>query len=164
MEPQVNVKSKSLYDTDYQLWIDGTVAQLKSGDFSDLDVEHLIEEVESLGKSQKHAVSSYLLRLCEHLFKLKYWQSDSLRGGAMRDSCFRGWILEIGNFRFEIELIIKDSPSLKPFLSENFLVAYQKARKNILKVMKTSSSLIPEEPEFTLEQALDEDWLPWRPE
>ena len=42
-------------------------------------------------------------------------------------------------FRFEIELIIKDSPSLKPFLSENFLVAYQKARKNILKVIKTSS-------------------------
>jgi len=72
MQPQVNVKSKSLYDTDYHLWIDGTVTQLKSGDFSDLDVENLIEEVESLGKSQKHAVSSYLLRLCEHLLKLKY--------------------------------------------------------------------------------------------
>jgi len=99
MEPQVNVKSKSLYDTDYHLWIDYTVAQLKSGDFSDLDVENLIEEVESLGKSQKHAVSSYLLRLCEHLLKLKYWESDSLRGGVMRESCFRGWDVEIAVFR-----------------------------------------------------------------
>jgi len=157
MQPQVKAQPTSLYDTDYQLWIARTVAQLKSGHFSDLDWKNLIEEIESLGKSQKHAISSYLLRLCEHLLKLKYWESE-------RDSCFRGWILEIGNFRAEIELIIQDSPSLKPFLSEKFLVSYQKARKIILKLIKTSASLIPEEPDFTLEQALDEDWLPWQPE
>ena len=156
MQPQIKAKPTSLYDTDYQQWIDRTVAQLKSGHFRDLDLENLIAEVESLGKSQKHAISSYLLRLCEHLLNLKYWESE-------RKSCFRGWILEIGNFRSEIELIIQDSPSLKPFLSEKFSVSYQKARKVILKAMKISSSFIPEAPDFTLEQALDEDWLPWQP-
>ena len=64
------------------MWIDYTVARLKSGDFGDLDVEHLIEEIESLGKSQKHAVSSYLLRLCEHLFKLKGTSINSKLGVA----------------------------------------------------------------------------------
>jgi hypothetical protein len=71
-------------------------------------------------------------------------------------------VLGINNFRSEIELILKDSPSLKHFLDENFTSAYQKARKSLLKVMPLPTDLIPEEPAFTLEQALDEDWLPWQ--
>jgi hypothetical protein len=156
MQPEVKAQSVALYDTDYQLWLDQTIAQLKAQDFSNLDLENLIEEIESLGKSDKRAISSYLLRLCEHLLKLKYWESE-------RELCFRGWILEINNFRSEIELILKDSPSLKPFLSEAFLASYRKARKNLLKAIELPSS-IPQEPEFTLEQALDEDWLSWTPE
>jgi hypothetical protein len=157
MQPQVKAKPKSLYDTDYQLWIDGTVAQLKSGDFSDLDVENLIEEVESLGRSQKHAISSYLLRLCEHLLKLKYWESE-------RESCFRGWDVEIAHFRLQIQEYLDVSPSLKPFLKDNFRKQYNNGRKLFLKASGLHSSLISEEPDFTLEQALDENWLPWQPE
>jgi len=157
MEPQVKAKPTLLYDADYQLWLDQTVAQLKARDFSNLDLENLIEEIESLGKSDKRAISSYLLRLCEHLLKLKYWESE-------RELCFRGWILEINNFRSEIELILQDSPSLKSFVSEAFLAAYQKARKNILKAIELPADFISQAPNFTLEQALDEDWLPWQPE
>ena len=43
-------KIKTLYDSDFALWIDATVKQLKSGDFSRIDLENLIEEVEALGK------------------------------------------------------------------------------------------------------------------
>ena len=157
MQSEINVKSASLYDTDYQLWLEQTVAQLKAQDFNNLDLENLIEEIESLGRSDKRALSSYLMRLCEHLLKLRYWESE-------RELCFRGWLLEINNFRSEIELILKDSPSLKPFLSETFLASYQKARKNILKTIELPSDFMLQEPEFTLEQALDEDWLPWQPE
>lgn len=155
MQSEVKVKSIALYKKDYQLWLDQTVAQLKVQDFSNLDLENLIEEIESLGKSDKRAISSYLLRLCEHLLKLQYWESE-------RELCFRGWVLEVNNFRSDIELILEDSPSLKSFLTERFLSSYQKARKNILKVAGFPSSVIPQEPEFTLEQALDEDWLPWQ--
>ncbi|MGK7924771.1 MAG: DUF29 domain-containing protein [Spirulina sp.] len=156
MEPQVKPQPTLLYDKDYQLWLNDTVAQLKVRNFSNLDIENLIEEIESLGRRDKRAISSYLLRLCEHLLKLKYWESE-------RELCFRGWILEINNFRSEIELILQDSPSLKPFLSEIFLASLQKSRKNMLKVMDTPTDLVPQEPNFTLEQALDEDWLPWQP-
>jgi len=157
MEPQVKAKPTSLYDTDYQLWIDGTVAQLKSGDFSNLDVENLIEEVESLGRSDKRAILSYLIRLCEHFLKLQYWEAE-------RQSCFRGWKLEIANFRLQICLILKDSPSLKNHLCQNFEFAYKNARKLFLDASELDVKVIPEEPEFTLEQALEEDWLPWQPE
>ncbi|NJL48382.1 MAG: DUF29 domain-containing protein [Leptolyngbyaceae cyanobacterium SM2_5_2] len=157
MNSDVKVKLGSLYNIDYQRWLERTVAQLKAEDFSNLDLENLIEEIESLGKSDKRAILSYLLRLCEHLLKLKYWEAE-------RELCFRGWILEINNFRLEIDLILKDSPSLKPLLSEAFLSAYQKARKNMLKVIGVPSSSISQVPDFTLEQALDEDWFPWQSE
>jgi hypothetical protein len=156
MNSEVMMKLTSLYDVDYQCWLDQTAAQLRAHDFGNLDLENLIEEIESLGKSDKRALSSYLLRLCEYLLKLEYWEFE-------RELCFRGWVLEINNFRLEIELTLKDSPSLKPFLTECFSSSYQKARKNILKGA-VPSSFMPQEPEFTLEQVLDEDWLPWQPE
>jgi len=154
---ELKMKLVFLYNTDYQRWLEQTAAQLKANDFSNLDLENLIEEIESLGKSDKRAIASYLLRLCEHLLKLKYWEAE-------REMCFRGWVLEVNNFRSEIELILKDSPSLKQFLEENFTPAHQKARKNLLKVMPLLTDLVSQEPSFTLEQALDEDWLPWQPE
>lgn len=157
MELQVKPEPILLYNTDYQLWLNETIAQLKARDFSNLDLENLIEEIESLGRSEKRTISSYLLRLCEHLLKLKYWESE-------RELCFRGWILEINNFRSEIEFILQDSHSLKPFASEAFLAVYQKSRKIMLKVLDLPANVIPQVPDFTLEQALDEDWLPWQPD
>jgi hypothetical protein len=154
---QSKSKIDSLYDTDYQLWLDQTAAQLKNKDFSQIDLENLIEEIESLGKSDKRAILSYLIRLCEHLLKLKHWESE-------RETCLRGWLQEIDNFRSEIELILDDSPSLKAFLAEKFASAYQKARKSLIKAAPLTTDLVPEEPCFTLEQALDQDWLPWQPE
>jgi len=157
MNSDVQTKVVSLYDTDYQCWLEQIVAQLRTRDFNDLDWENLIEEIESLGKSDKRAISSYLMRLCEHLLKLKYWQAE-------RELCFRGWDLEVANFRLQIRAILQDSPSLRRHLDENFLVEYSSARKLFLKASKLDANLVPKESDFTLEQALDEDWLPWQPE
>lgn len=161
MQSQVNLKSaslksSSLYDTDYQRWLNQTVEQLQGRDFDNLDLEQLIEEIESLGKRDKRALLSYLMRLCEHLLKLQYWTSEQQR-------CFRGWALEINNFRSEISLILQDSPSLVPFMHERFPSTYQKARSNLLKVLP-NSVVIPGEPDFSVEQAMDEEWLPWQPD
>lgn len=157
MQPEVNVKSSSLYDTDFQLWIEQTVEQLRGRNFSQLDLENLIEEIESLGRSEKRTISSYLMRLCEHILKLKYWESE-------RERCFRGWKLEIANFRLDIQAMLDDSPSLKNYLDEKFMLEYKRARKLFLTASELNANLIPEEPDFTLEQALNEDWLPWQPQ
>jgi hypothetical protein len=154
---EIETKIVSLYDIDFQRWLDQTVIQLRAHDFNNLDLENLIEELESLGKSDKRAISSYLMRLCEHFLKLQYWESE-------RESCFRGWKLEVANFRLQIQSILKDSPSLKNYLRENFVLEYRNGRKLFLNASELDSRLIPEEPGFTLEQALDEDWLPWQPE
>ncbi|BAS58683.1 hypothetical protein NIES2135_18080 [Leptolyngbya boryana NIES-2135] len=157
MKSEVTVNSKSLYDTDYQLWIDQTVAQLKAQEFREIDLENLIEEIESLGRSEKHAMSSYLMRLCEHLLKIKYWESE-------RETCFRGWDIEVANFRLQIQELLETSPSLKSFSQDIFSKQYKNGRKLFLKASQLSDKLVPVEPWFTLEQALEEDWLPWQPE
>ncbi len=76
MGSEMPAKLASLYETDYQLWLNKTVEQLRSHDFYNIDLESLIEELESLGKSDKRAISSYLMRLCEHLQKEKHWYSE----------------------------------------------------------------------------------------
>ncbi|NCQ91456.1 MAG: DUF29 domain-containing protein [Microcystis aeruginosa LG13-13] len=119
-----------LYEQDYYLWIEETRSLLENHQFSDLDLDNLIEEISDMGKSQRQSLKSYLTRLLEHLLKLVYWQSEL-------EYNQRGWKNEIRNFRLQIKQIIEDSPSLKPYLSEIFLPCYR-----------------------TIEQALNEDWFP----
>jgi hypothetical protein len=111
-------KVKTLYDQDFALWIEETVKQLKSGDLSQVDLENLIEEVESLGKSQRKAVDNFLTRLLEHLLKRCY---------VVLPDCYRGWEIEIRNFRKELKKEFKYSPSLKRFMIEILEECYREA-------------------------------------
>lgn len=147
------VNAPSLYDTDFLLWIEATTTLLQNHEFARLDLDNLIEEIESLGRSDKRAILSYLARLCEHLLKIKYWDAE-------RQQCLRGWSIEVNNFRREIYRLLKDSPSLKTHLLENFQSEYQDARDNVLVASAIASNLIPEEPFFSLDQALEKGWLP----
>ncbi|NEQ46808.1 MAG: DUF29 domain-containing protein [Leptolyngbya sp. SIOISBB] len=156
MQPKTPTTLASLYDTDYQRWLSETMAQLRSRNFEHLDLENLIEEIESLGKREKRDLASYLMRLCEHLLKLKYWTVE-------RASCDRGWKVEIRNFRLQIARILEDSPSLKTYLTKNFEREYRHARQLLIDASNLPESVLPEKSCFALEEALDENWLPWQP-
>ncbi|MGA1282785.1 MAG: DUF29 domain-containing protein [Prochlorothrix sp.] len=157
MRPEPQTDRAALYELDYQCWLDRTVAQLRARDLNSLDWENLIEELESLGKRDKRAIVSYLMRLCEHLLKLQYWQTE-------RENCFRGWAGEVRNFRLQIRSSLADSPSLKAHLKAAFLEAYRDGRNLFLDRSGLDATLVPEEPPFTLVQALNEAWLPWKPQ
>ncbi|MGB8701136.1 MAG: DUF29 domain-containing protein, partial [Thermosynechococcaceae cyanobacterium] len=66
MSLETGVKT-SLYEADYQLWLEQTLEQLRSHDFNNLDLDHLTEEIEDLGKRDKRSLSSYL-GLAEKVF------------------------------------------------------------------------------------------------
>ena len=59
---QAIAPSLSLYDRDLDLWLETAIAQLKAGDFHNLDVENLIEELEGLSGSNKREVETRLKR------------------------------------------------------------------------------------------------------
>ncbi|AKE62885.1 hypothetical protein MYAER_0525 [Microcystis aeruginosa NIES-2549] len=142
-----------LYEQDYYLWIEKTISLLENRQFSELDLENLIDEISSMGKSEKRSLESYLTRLLEHLLKLAYWQSEL-------EYNQRGWKNEIRNFRLRIQQIIEDSPSLKPYLLEIFSPCYQNARKLFLDLSGMAENLVGLAPICTIEQALNEDWFP----
>ncbi len=142
-----------LYEQDYYLWIEKTISLLENHQFSDLDLDNLIEEISDMGKSQRQSLKSYLTRLLEHLLKLVYWESEL-------EYNQRGWKNEIRNFRLGIQQIIEDSPSLKPYLAEIFSSCYQNARKLFLDLSGMAENLVGLAPICTIEQALNEDWFP----
>ena len=83
----------SLYEQDFYQWIEEQAALLKAGALSQLDVENLIEEVESMGKSQKKELYSRLIILISHLLKWDY-QPDQIPIGSSnhrRSHCCGGY-------------------------------------------------------------------------
>ena len=73
--------SNTLYDSDLQLWIEQTIQQLQNHEFESLDIQHLIEELVDLGKSEKNTLRSNLKILLAHLLKLKiqHDEPDSMK-------------------------------------------------------------------------------------
>jgi len=73
---------ETLYDRDLQLWIEQTISQLQNREFDALDIDHLIEELSDLGKSEKNALKSNLTILLAHLLKLMVQQDvpDMMKG------------------------------------------------------------------------------------
>ena len=143
----------TLYDTDYNLWLEETVQQLQAQDFNAIDWVNLIEEISSLGRSEKKAIKSLLTRLFEHLLKLAYWERE-------RDYNQNHWKREILNFRQQIRDDLKTSPSLKRYLTEVFDESYQDARKLVSLVSQLPLETFPSSPIGNVEQILDENWLP----
>lgn len=64
------------------------------------------------------------------------------------------------NFRIHIQKYLEASPSLKAFLEETFVKQYRNRRKLFLKASEIDPCLIPKQPDFIFNQALDENWLP----
>ncbi|MFB2923529.1 DUF29 domain-containing protein [Aerosakkonema funiforme] len=139
--------SSTRYGTDYHQWIKETVHQLKERNFNEVDWDNLIEELESMGKSDKRALLSLLTRLLEHLLKLSYWEGEKERSG-------NHWAAEIVNFRAQIQSRLEDSPSLRSELEAMYAKAYPVAVKSVSKLF-----LLPNDAHISLEQALDEDWF-----
>jgi hypothetical protein len=130
---------KSLYESDFLLWTQDTVAKLKAKDFDHLDLENLIEEIESLGKSDKKEIKSRLTTLLAHLLKRIY---------VNMPDCFNGWENTIVEQRTEIEYALTDSPSLKALWSDTFDIAFRNALRNVKKEYAKKGYQIPDTWQF----------------
>ncbi|HEY9691128.1 MAG TPA: DUF29 domain-containing protein [Oculatellaceae cyanobacterium] len=108
---------QELYQQDYYQWLNTTAELLRSRQLDDVDFDNLIEEIEDMGGSQRRELQSRLIVLLMHLLKYQYQPS-------MRSSSWRGTIFEQ---RRQIALLIKNSPSLKPYYLEIFSECYSDA-------------------------------------
>ncbi|MBR8829128.1 MAG: DUF29 domain-containing protein [Gomphosphaeria aponina SAG 52.96 = DSM 107014] len=148
----LDVTKKKLYNQDFHLWLENTVKQIKRGELNLVDWENLLEELESLGKSNQRELKSRLTVLLEHLLKLVYWEEE-------RENNVRGWKGTIIEQRKQIEALLDDSPSLKLLLEESFSTCYANARKITIVKTGLQSNRLPEESPFNLANTLEESYL-----
>ncbi len=144
-----------LYDRDFYAWTQQQAVLLRAGRLTDVDLEHLIEEVEDLGGEQKRAVRSHLRHLIAHLVKLRCSPADDPR---------RGWKDEVRSARGEIEDRLADSPSLRSHLDNLLADVWPRARRLAAGQMADYGEHpdVPADCPFTLGQVLDEDYWPDR--
>lgn len=146
--PETSVNT--LYEQDFYLWIATTVKELKEGKWDEIDIPNLIEELESMGRSERRELKSRLIVLLVHLLKWKYQPIQRCES----------WIHTINEQRRQLELILEDSPSLKPFLDEVWQECYTKARREASKETGLAVDNLPTESPFNSEETLNSDYLP----
>jgi hypothetical protein len=123
---------------------------MKEGDLSKLDLEHIIEEIETLGKSDKRALHSYLIVLLQHLLKNTYTLDQ--KGNS------KSWDSTIYNSRKGIQKLLKDSPSLKKELKLEFNESYSEARELALiesNNIYRNEEVFPKECPWSLDEILN---------
>jgi hypothetical protein len=141
---------KTGYDHDFYAWTQAQAEALRAKDWPAVDIDHLGEEIESLGNEQAHAVESQLHILCAHLLKWRYQ--------PRRRS--RSWQATIRNARIEIRRRLRRNPSLRPQLPTNLIDAYRDARTLAMDETGFPLAILPEACPWSLGQLQDEDFLP----
>jgi hypothetical protein len=113
-EETTDVQTTTLYDSDFYAWTQQQVDLLRAGQWAQVDIENLIEEIESLGKQQQQELRNRLEVLLGHLLKW-YFQPEARS---------KSWRATINEQRFKIQRLLKENPSLKPYLTEAIEIGY----------------------------------------
>lgn len=109
----------SLYDRDFHAWSRQQAELLRAGELAQADLEHITEEIESVGKTVNRELVSRLTVLLLHLLKWRY----------QPEGHSNSWRLSIANLHDEIADPLDDNPSLKSVLDEVARSAYRYARR-----------------------------------
>ena len=142
--------SANLYESDFFGWTQQQAELLKTGQLTELDTEHLIEEIEAMGRSERQQLTRRLEVLLTHLLKWQY--QPEFRG--------RSWELTIIEQRRRIAKLLTANPSLKPVLDACFLDAYDDARFSAMKETRLPLETFPAQPIIALAKALELDYFP----
>jgi len=107
------------YERDYGLWAEQMANLLAAGRFSELDIENLVEEVRDFSKRERDSLLSSIRLIIHHLLKWDY--QPQLRS--------RSWLVTVQRERSNIADYLADSPSLKIYMTDEYLgKIYKKAK------------------------------------
>lgn len=140
----------TLYDRDFYAWANEQAGLLRAGKMSEADVEHIAEEIESMGRSEKRELVSRLTILLLHLLK---WQFLPVRQGP-------SWRLSIATTRDTLADHLDENPSLRIMLESSMGVAYRRARRNAAVETGLAEATFPATCAWSAEQILSENFWP----
>ena len=143
--------TKTLYETDFVEWADRTAELLRERKFEEVDLEHLIEEVEGLAGSDRREMRSQLERLLMHLIKQR------IQPGREGSS----WRTSVVDAQREIRLLLEDSPSLRQHLERILQQSYRASVKYALRETELNAKAkdlgLPETCPYAISDLLEGD-------
>jgi hypothetical protein len=153
MATRIKRPSSGLYEADFYAWTKEQTALLRAQRFGDLDLEHVIEEIEDLGTSLHWSARSRVRTIIEHLLKLQYSPASDPRPGwydtilVQRDDLLDGLTL-----------------TLRRVLEAELPAHFERARKRAATSLRkhgedAAADALPATCPYTLEQIAG-DWLP----
>ena len=139
-----------LHETDFHAWTERQAALLRSGDLDLVDIANIVEEIETLGRSERAALKSAYRLIALHLLEII----------TQKERVSRSWLGTIAREREHAADILHENPSLRPQRDELFAAGYRAARKEAQAQTGLPPSAFPTEPPFTLAEVEDENHLP----
>jgi len=143
-------RARAAYDDDLVLWIDGQIQLLVAARYSELDVENLVGELESMKHSQAKALKNRLRVVIMHLLKCQF-QPDHYKGR---------WHGTLAEQRMRLDQLLTNSPSLRRKVAEFAQYGYPVAVKRAAGETHLPVSAFPTENPYSVEQILDQDFTP----
>jgi hypothetical protein len=147
------------YDEDFYNWTREQAAALrKAGQDrvnAPVDWENIAEEIESMGRSDRHQIMNRLATLLEHLLKLAHSPAQDPR---------RGWRRTVREQRHRIDRLLKESPSLRRDMPDFLAEAWPEARDNAIDILDEQDGIdvtgLPEACPWSVEQVMDRGFWP----
>jgi hypothetical protein len=153
MATRIKPTTAPLYEQDFYAWSKAQADLLRAGRFTDLDLEHLIEEVDDLGESLYRSARSRTRTIIEHLLKLEHSPARDPRAG---------WVETVMTQRSDLEDEL--TASLRPKVAGALSRTYDQARRNVAAALyehgeHAAADALPATCRYTLDQ-ITSDWLP----
>ena len=139
-----------LYEKDFYAWLTQNARLMRLGKLSEIDVENIAEELESMGKSERRAFMNRLAVLIAHLLKWRF--QPGIRSNS--------WRYSIKEQRASLLDLLEDSPSLSSEIEQKIKKAYSKALIIAARETGLPESSFPPACPFTFSQTVDDSFLP----
>jgi hypothetical protein len=146
------MQTTTLYDQDFYAWTQRQVKLLRSGCLEELDIENLVEEIESLGRQERQELRNRLGVLLGHLLKW-YYQPEARS---------KSWAATIKEQRRRIQEHLSDNPSLKSYLAEAIERGYQDGLDLVGRETPLDPDQLPQSCPFS-ETEIFERSIDWQP-
>ena len=153
MATWIKPAAKDLYDEDFYVWAQNQAKLLRERRFDELDLEHLLEEVEDLGGALRRSARLHVMMILEHLLKLQHRPESERR---------LGWREAVRRERSE--LLNDLTPSLQRHLADRLPDLYDRARHDAEGSLRdhgehAAADALPKACPYTFDQ-ITGDWLP----
>ncbi len=138
------------YEKDFYSWLMGNAQLLREQRFDEIDADHIAEELESMGRSEKWELVSRFAVLLAHLLK---WQFQSVKRS-------RSWKNTIMVQRLDIKDLLEDSPSLRYLIEAKLDKAYEKAKLKAEDETGIDKKHFPLRCPYSFEETLNKTFFP----